>query len=354
MNLLMITRKVDKDDGLAGFVFNWVKKIGENTKNLYVICLEKGNVEGLPENVKILPIRNNNVSNNVILRKITDFLNFQKLAFKIIKKVDGVFCHMNPEYTISVWPLVKMFNKKIVSWYAHGTVSLRLKLLEKMANKIVTPSQKSFRLKSKKVIITGHGIDINKFKKTTPLPTNKFKIISVGRISPTKDLETLIKAINVIVNDYHQKDIVVEIIGSPGLKSHETYLESLKKMVEKMNLGNYIKFLGSIANKKIPQKLNEAQIFINLSNTGSVDKAVLEAMATEVVPITSNIAFKEILEEKYLTKANNYKMLSQKIIHIKNEESSEQENLKKKLREIIVENHNLDKLIKKILNQFKP
>jgi glycosyltransferase involved in cell wall biosynthesis len=350
MNLLMITRKVDKDDGLAGFVFNWVKKIGENTKNLYVICLEKGNIEGLPENVKILSIRNNNLSKNVILRKITDFLNFQKSTFKVIKKVDGVFCHMNPEYTISVWLLAKMFNKKIVSWYAHGTVSLRLRLLEKMANKIVTPSKKSFRLKSKKITITGHGIDINKFKKINSITSNKFKIISVGRISPTKDLETLIKAIDIIVNDYHQKDIIVEIIGSPGLKSHETYLGSLKEMVKKMDLENYIKFLGSIANKDIPQKLNESQIFINLSNTGSVDKTVLEAMATEVVPITSNDAFEEILEEKYKTKPNNYKMLAEKIIAIKNKEAQVGN---KKLREIIAKKHNLDKLIKKILEQFK-
>ncbi len=366
MNLLMITRKADKDDGLAGFVFNWIKKFGKKTDKLYVICLEKGNIDGLPENIKILPVRKNKQSpprrdpahiklnkvagNNIILRKITDFFNFQKIVFSNIKKVDGVFCHMNPEYTIAVWPLSKIFNKKIISWYAHGTVSTRLKLLEKMANKIITPSQKSFRLKSKKIIITGHGIDIDKFKKIDTKKSDKFKIISVGRISPTKDLETLIKATDIIINNYHQKDITVEIIGSPGLKSHETYLESLREMVKKINLENYIKFLGSIANKDIPQKLNESQVFINLSNTGSVDKTVLEAMATEVVPITSNDAFEEILEEKYKTKANDYKMLAQKIMAIKNKE---EQTSGKKLREIVTEKHNLDILIEKILGEFK-
>jgi glycosyltransferase involved in cell wall biosynthesis len=349
MNLLMITRKIDKDDGLAGFTFNWAKKIGEKTSKLYIICLEKGNTEGLPENIKIFPIREK-PQNNIILRKITTFLNFQKIIAKNIRKVDGVFCHMNPEYTISVWPLAKIFNKKIISWYAHGTVSLRLKLLEKMADKIVTPSQKSFRLKSKKVIITGHGIDINKFKKTDTPSSDKFKIITVGRISPTKDLETLIKAIDIIVNDHRQKDISVEIIGSPGLKSHKSYLESLKKMVKKMDLESCIKFLGSIANKDIPQKLNESQLFINLSNTGSVDKVVLEAMATEIIPITSNVAFEEILDKKFRTEANNYKMLAKKIMDIKNKNLKDD---KGKLRKIIVENHNLDKLIEKIINEFK-
>ena len=351
MNLLMVTRKIDKNDGLAGFVFNWVKKLGENTDNLYVICLEAGNTEGLPENVTILPVRKNK-KNNIILKKITDFLSFQKLALNNLKKVDGVFCHMNPEYTIAIWPLAKLFNKKIISWYAHGAVSLRLKLVEKMANKILTPSQKSFRLKSKKVVITGHGIDTEKFKKIDLSKSDKFKIISVGRISPTKDLETLIKAIDIIINDHHQKDIIVEIIGSPGLKSHEGYLESLKKMVQKMNLENYIKFLGDIANKDIPQKLNGSQVFINLSNTGSIDKAVLEAMSAEVIPITSNVAFKEILDEKYLTKPNDYKMLAKKIIKIKNECSDKQKDSQHNLRKLVIENHNLDHLIKKIIRQF--
>jgi glycosyltransferase involved in cell wall biosynthesis len=348
----MITRKVDKDDGLAGFTFNWIKKLGEKTDKLYVICLETGNIEGLPKNIKILPIRKN-LKNNLIVKKISDFINFQKLALINLKKVDGIFCHMNPEYTIAIWPLAKIFNKKIISWYAHGTVSFRLKLVEKMADKIITPSQKSFRLQSNKVIITGHGIDVDKFKKTDEQNNGKFKIISVGRISPTKDLETLIKATDIIVNNLEQKDILVEIIGAPGLKSHETYLHSLKAMVKKMNLENQIKFLGSIANKDIPQKLNEAHIFINLSDTGSIDKAVLEAMATEVIPITSNIAFEGILEEKYLTKPNDYKMLSQKIMAIKNEEPNKQDSARKKLREIVAEKHNLNKLIEKIIKQFE-
>ena len=29
MKLLMITRKIDKDDGLAGFTYNWVKKLSK-------------------------------------------------------------------------------------------------------------------------------------------------------------------------------------------------------------------------------------------------------------------------------------------------------------------------------------
>ncbi len=348
----MITRKVDKDDGLAGFTFNWVNKIGSQVEKLTVVCLEKGDIEGLHKNIKIFSVRGKKI-NNVFLRKIKDFFIFQKLVFKNIRKINGIFCHMNPEYTISVWPQAKLFNKKIVSWYAHKQITLRLRLLEKMADKILTPSKESFRLKSKKIKITGHGIDIEKFKPSENKSQNDiFSIISVGRISPTKNLETLIKAINVLVNKKNIKDINLKIIGEPGLKNHETYFESLKEMVEKMNLQSYIKFIGSIPNKLIPEKLTVSDIFINLSNTGSVDKAILEAMSSEVIPITSNVAFNNILKQELLTKQHNHEMLAQKIINIKNKSREDKEILQKNLRKIVTENHNLNNLVAKIVKSF--
>ena len=47
MKLLMITRKVDKDDDRAGFICGWIKKISQRVEKLTVICLEKGNLSGL-------------------------------------------------------------------------------------------------------------------------------------------------------------------------------------------------------------------------------------------------------------------------------------------------------------------
>lgn len=353
MKLLMITRKVDKDDGLAGFAYNWIKKIGEKTDRLYVICLEKGNTEGLPQDIEVTPVRQGPVKKNIFLRKTNDFFSFQKLVWKNIGRADGIFCHMNPEYTIAVWPLAKLFNKKIISWYAHKAVTFRLRILEKMADKILTPSQESFRLKTRKLIITGHGIDTEKFKPQAKSSNEKFTIITVGRISPTKDLETLIKATAILIRDFKEKNVLVEIIGSPGLKNHDSYYNSLIQMVKKLNLEDHIKFRGSIPNKDIPTKLNKANLFVNLSDTGSVDKAVLEAMATEVIPLTSNIAFEKILSDEFIVKQNNFQLLAKKILNFKNKNEKELEKIKMEMRRIVKESHNLDKLAEKIISQFK-
>ncbi|NCF75391.1 MAG: glycosyltransferase [Xanthomonadaceae bacterium] len=352
MKLLVITRKVDRDDWLAGFTYNWIDKISQRIEKLDVICLEKGNVEGLGKNVKIFSVRSQKKVNNIIIRKIKDFIIFQKLVLQNIREVDGVFCHMNPEYTIAVYPLAKIFNKKIVSWYAHKQVTFRVKLMEKITDKILTPSKKSFRLPSKKIVITGHGIDIEKFRPQEKNSKEKFIIISVGRISPTKDLETLIKAVDIIVNNFKNKNIVVKIIGAPGLTNHKTYYNSLQKMVKIMNLSEYVFFLGAIANKNIPQMLAESDLFVNLSNTGSVDKAVLEAMSCGLPILTSNEAFIDILDKKQIIKQNDFKMLARNIMEVRNKNKEEKKEIGIKMRKIVKESHNLNNLAKKVIEQF--
>ncbi len=215
MKLLMITRKVDKNDALAGFTYDWVKKISEQVDELSVICLSKGEISGLPENVKIYSLGKETGAG-----RPRRFIRFKWLALKLVPKVDGVFCHMNPEYTILIWPYAKIFRKKIVSWYTHKAVTWKTRLLAMMADKILTASPESFRLPSKKVIITGHGIDVEKFRpaEISQHHDEKFNILTIGRISPSKDYESLIKAINELIGR-GMKNIFLKIIGGPGLKT---------------------------------------------------------------------------------------------------------------------------------------
>jgi len=92
MRLLMITRKVDKDDALAGFAYDWLEKIGPRLEKLYVICWQTSTNDNLPDNIKII-----NLSQRSKLIKIFDF---QVKVWQVIRRIDGVFFHMNPEYTI--------------------------------------------------------------------------------------------------------------------------------------------------------------------------------------------------------------------------------------------------------------
>src|SRR3990167_3807868 len=221
MNLLFITRKIDKNDALAGFTYQWVSKFAEKVDTLNVICLEKGDISGLPETVKIFSL-----GKERRVGKLRKFWNFQKYAFQFVKKSDGIFCHQNPIYTILIAPWAKLQYKKIIAWYTHGKVSFQLRLVNLLADVILTASPESFRLKSKKVIVTGHGIDVAVFRpqnQESRIKNQEFKILSIGRISPIKNYETLIEAVDILVNQKKFKNIKADIIGAPGLKEQESY-----------------------------------------------------------------------------------------------------------------------------------
>ena len=351
LKLLMITRMVDKDDSQAGFIYGWVKKFAQNVDTLKVICLEKGNIEGLPDNVEVFSLGKEKGKN-----RLKEFFNFQIGALKFIKKVDGVFCHQNPEYTILIAPYAKILNKKIITWYSHKAINWRVRLINILTDKIVTPTQKSFGLKSKKKNVLGHGIDIDLFKPDFSKKINPyFQIISVGRISPIKNYETLISAIDVLLNKIKIKErIKVLIVGTIGLSSQQDYFEKLKEMIKEKGLEDIIEFKGAIPNQELPKYYQESDLSVNLCPTGSPDKAVLESMACGSPSLVANRTFIEDFgsyANSLIFEHVNAKDLADKIYYLINNRRQIEE-IGRHLRGAVVKKHNLDNLALRIIKCF--
>jgi len=341
----MITRKVDKDDGLAGFSFNWVKKLANNIENLDVICLEKGNIEGLPDNVSVYSLGKENGKN-----RLREFWRFQKLAIKLVPHVDGVFAHQNPEYGLLISFWTKLFRKRLIAWYAHGSVSMRLRLLNFLADKIITSTPSGFKLSSNKLIILHQGIDTEMFAYTNKVSDGTLKFLSVSRISSTKNIHLMIDLVRELKLEYNKK-IIFNIIGESSLGRDKKYLQKLKKQVLDQGLDADVRFLGSVANYKTPEHYQWADVFLNFSNTASLDKTILEAMSCGTLVLTSNESAKVILSK--INKAlclEDMSKASSKILEI---EVLDRDALGKKLREVVKNEHGLDDLMKKIIFQFR-
>jgi len=342
MKLLMMTRKVDKDDAQAGFTYGWVKKLGQKLDRLYVITWQKSDRGDLPENVEIFSLPNN---------KFLKILVLKFRALGLLPRVNGVFCHQNPEYTILIALYAKLWRKKIVTWYSHKEINWKVRLINILANQILTPTEQGFGLKSKKKLVVGHGIDTELFKPFEKAKTDGLKIISVGRISLIKDYQTLIKAVSIISN---RIDIKVDIIGGSGLANQQKYLEHLKQIVKEKGLENIIDFKGLIPNQKLPEYYQESDILINLCPTGSPDKAVLEAMACGIPTLAANQTFRNDFgsyANQLIFEHGHAQDLAEKIINLAS--GGKLEEIGRYLREQVVKNHNLDKLVGKILNVFK-
>tara|TARA_Y100000310_G_C20699053_1_gene827984 strand:- start:5527 stop:6582 length:1056 start_codon:yes stop_codon:yes gene_type:complete len=349
MKLLITTQKVDIDDPILGFFHNWIIEFAKHFDKIVVICLYEG-AHSLPENVDVYSLGKEKGSSK--LQRITRFRKYTK---DLRDEYDVVFTHMNPEYIALGGLFWRRHNKKIYLWYTHRKVNIWLRIATLLSNKIFTASSKSFRLKSKNVRVVGHGIDTGFF-----VPGNKERtipLITVGRISPIKHLEVAIEGVSILHNDV--KDFSYTILGMEKADSKPKYLAELIKRAEESGLTQkmIIRFAYAEPQKIMRDEyLQKSEIFVHTSETGSLDKAVLEAMSCGVIPITSSEAFYDLLDEYkdlLIFKKGDPKDLARKIEILLAMDEVEKEKIRKSLREKIVRDHNLNKLIENLSTEMK-
>lgn len=350
MRLLIITQRVDINDDNLGFFHRWLEKFAEKVDKLYVVCLWKGEYD-LPQNVEVYSMgKESGVS------KLGQFFRLQKYLLKNLREVDGVFVHMSPIYVIASFPFTKLFGKKITMWYVHRSRNWKLWLAEKLVSHIFTTSNESFRIKSNKVNIHGHGIDTEIFSpninKGNIVP---FKIVYVARVSPIKDFETLVYAVDILVNSRKIEDFVIEIIGCPMTSSDFDYFKKIKALIERKGVEHKFVFLGGVPHREIAQYYQNSNLSINLCPTGGMDKAVIESMSCGVPVLVCNEAFGKALYKIYpgsLFDRGDYNDLALKIEKYMRLNNEERKQLGRKMREVVVKNHDLDNIVNKIIQSF--
>jgi glycosyltransferase involved in cell wall biosynthesis len=257
---------------------------------------------------------------------------------------------MNPEYVVVGGLIWKILSKPIGLWYTHKSVTWKLRIAERLSNIVFTASRESFRLLSDKLHIMGHGIDSDQFAPIIEkAPSEIFRSIAVGRISPYKDYETIIRAI-ASVKENTKNTIHLDIIGSPAIFSDREYLENLKKLVKENNLGTTVRFRGAISHDKLPQEFSTADLFVHTSHTGSLDKVLLEAMASGIPVISSSDVAKNLLKNPLLVvPAGDLEAFKRAILGILALSPHKRKNIGTQLRDIVVRDHNIKTLIQKIV-----
>jgi glycosyltransferase involved in cell wall biosynthesis len=364
MKLLILTQKVDiNDDGVLGFFHDWINEFAKYCEQVTVVCLYKGEFD-LPENVKVLSLGKERISQKSVKSKvhkvrsiIIQLILFYKFIWQERKNYDTVFVHMNQIYIVLGGLYWRAMNKKIALWFTHKSVNLTLRIAEKLADIVFTASQESFRIDSAKIRVVGHGIDTDKFYNgKAEKISDRFRLITVGRISPSKDYETLIKAIEAIYRSGEIIDFEVRIVGGPGRPEQERYFEKLKKLVSEKGLDLVIKFVGAIPAGQRYGVYKNADLFVHMSQTGSLDKVVLEAMASSMPIVTCNEAVLNDVLGEYKNvlgyEIRDYLGLAERIKYIHGLSQSERNLIGESLRQIVIKNHDQKSLIMKLIKEM--
>ena len=350
MKILLITQKVDINDDILGFMHGWIKKLAEKLKSLDVICLYKGKYD-LPKNVKVYSLGKEKNGN-----KLKYLWRLYKYAWKLLKKNDLLFVHMNHKYIILLWPLVKIFRKPIVLWKTRrGSIS-SLKIAIRLCNKVFTASKLSLDYTGNKKEVLGHGINTDLFS-FKPYSRNRIKtIVLVGRITSIKKQHLLIKIVHCLINELGFKDVRFKIVGSPKTQKDVLYFEKIKGRIEKSGFSDYFSFQDKVLNKNMPLIYYKSEALIDLAKDAGLDKAPLEAMSCGRIIFASQPALQEILgdyKEELSINLDNSKETAGKIKKYLNLNKEDKEKIGRSFREIIVRNHNLDNLSNRLIKLFK-
>lgn len=344
MNLLLINFVMDPQSQVLAWQTKVAFSLAGYFDKVIVVTHQQKNIEVVPGNVsiKIIP--------SFFLKAPMRWFGGKYLLNLWLWKLhrqyhfDRCFIHMNFEWALRFAPFFKIKKIPVIVWYAHGSVSKLLKKALIYIDKILTSTKEGFRINSNKVVIIGQSIDTELFPLHLPVSVSG-KIIYVGRISPVKKIETLIEIMEILVVKKNQQQVSLTIIGLPLTQTDRKYYEDLKMTVRQKGLENFIRFEGQVSNNKIPEYYSDTFLHLSCSNTGSMDKTLMEALACGCPVLTTNIALFDIIEEKYKIKSRDSYVVADQVMKIHEEQLTLDRN---KLRSIVIKAHNFDQYIIKM------
>ncbi|WP_086429039.1 glycosyltransferase [Staphylococcus cornubiensis] len=179
---------------------------------------------------------------------------------------------------------IKLKNRHIAS---RNTINI-----EKI-NQLVDDDSDLFEKNGKAVLatLTEQGMEAIEFSK------DDFKVVSVGRLSPEKGFDLLIKAVAELVPNYPQ--LKLYILGDGPLKG------MLNNFVAQLGLQNHVYFLGQRRNPFYIVK--RADVFALTSHYEGQSMVILEALT-----VGTNVLASDIIANRYVLEDDKYGMLVEK------------------------------------------
>ena len=339
MKLLVITQKVDERDGVLGFFHRWLVEFSKHFEYITVICLGRGEYH-LPENVKVLSLgKERGVS------KFRYLLNFYTYIWSERKNYDAVFVHMNQEYILLGWKVWKLLGKKIYFWRNHKVGNFLTRISVWVSDRVFCTSKGSFTSRFKKTIYMPVGVDSEFFCKSSDVKKTPNSILLLTRISPVKHVDVFIDALYKL-NDLNT-NFTAYIYGDPTSSDHE-YFSKIKFQADKLVRSGKLVFKKGVPNTETPRIYNEHEIFVNLTDSGSFDKTIIEAMLCETLVLVSNESLKDLIGEQLMFKDRDSTNLAQKLNDVLKLSQAQNETLAQKLKNT-AQKHSLENLMKQLV-----
>lgn len=283
--------------GVEKFVLEISKSLIEKGHEITVVCANSNKVKEKEEYEKIKIYRLSSInwiegfpiiySKKIIAEELqkekfdvvitnTRFFHTSLIGGKFAKKKRIPWIHFEHGSTFVqtknplIWLGSRMYDYTLGKW------------IFKNADKIVSPSERSKhfvkKLMNRDIKVIRYGIDTKNIKKIRPKKEIK-NLIYVGRLTYGKGIQDLLVAFSQLRN----KKLNLTIVGDGPFRKN---LEMLSK---KLNIAKRVKFVGNKDKKEVMKFYSNSDIFINPSYSEGLPNTVIEAGATGLAVIATDV-----------------------------------------------------------------
>ncbi|KFD40800.1 glycosyl transferase family 1 [Peptococcaceae bacterium SCADC1_2_3] len=178
--------------------------------------------------------------------------------------------------------------------------------------------EKMQKICNREFVVISNGINLERFddllgdalRYKLQASSDERLVIFVGRFRPEKGVRYLIEAMKII----RQKSRSIRLIlGGEGPEE-----EDLKRLIEQLNLGDCVDFLGQIPNEDVSRYMVAAHVFVLPSLSEGFGIVNLEAMASGLPIVASKVGgLPEIIEDGengFLVEPRSPKQIADKVL----------------------------------------
>ncbi len=205
---------------------------------------------------------------------------------------EAVLAHMCPIYAVLSAPPARPLGTRVLLWFTHWRASGLLRVAERVSSTVVSVDESSFPLESAKLVPIGHGIDLADFPCTERPREDGIRLLALGRTSPAKGLDTVIRAVAEVPE-------ATLLAHGPSLTEEERrHRSELERLVAELELGERITLGQPVARERVPEVMAGVDALVNNMRAGAPDKVVFEAAAACLPVLASNPGFAGLLPEE--------------------------------------------------------
>jgi glycosyltransferase involved in cell wall biosynthesis len=316
--LVFLTQSVDPAHPVLAATIPKIRALAERVDEVVVLA-QSGGGGGLPGNVQVRTFGASSRAQRV--------WRFERELARALP-ADAVVAHMIPAYVVLAAPMVRARRTPLLLWYTHWKASSTLRAAARLATAIVSVDRRSFPLASPKVRPIGHGIDVNEFACTDRTGRSGVRALVLGRYSPAKGIETILRA----VQQVDGTEVQLHGVALNGLeRRHRTELEKLG-----IPLGD------AIPRTQVPELFARSDVLVNNMEAGAPDKVVYEAAAACLPVLASNPVFDELFDGfPLLFERDSPESLAGRLRWFAGLDEGERAEIGRTLRERVAERHSV-------------